>query len=554
MADTSEEINAQELKAAREVIQAFLRARKTLKLYPANNPIYVKTVEDAFVKLKDYFDHSDKLELKISRNDITVGSEPVFTSDSKEENIALMFFRDGLRGLTFEKDIEPKEYQDFLNILAVDFDSESIEEDMVTLLWEKDFQHIHHKVDENVLVEDEQYEEQAVEKVKEESGGEDNVKQAYADALGEDLAMPIAPITIEETDLKVLISEIEKDGADKKGKLIDILFDMVYTSDSLDEFKDVVRIINNAIEFCIRNADLKNPITIMKRVAEIVSKTQSADVKKALSGVMIAAGNSEVIKSIGDLLDAKTEVYEADFAEYVGFLGANSIPNLINVLGSLQGISGRKCVINALVSIGKKDINSLVKSLKDDRWYVVRNIIHILRQIGDPRVVDFLVKSVGHEDVRVRKEVIKALGELGGQKAVETVHGFIFDPDPSIRSIAIRALGASGADYGKWAVIERLSDRRIETVPFNEVKEAFEVLSRWKDKDVKEFLTGIIKKNPFFGRAKYSEYKACAVYCMGLVGSQSDIKLLEGLLSSKEKMLVEYSTWAIKRIRYAKQQ
>jgi len=68
----------------------------------------------------------------------------------------------------------------------------------------------------------------------------------------------------------------------------------------------------------------------------------------------------------------------------------------MKILGELKNIHPRKIVINALTYLGPKDIVLLSSGLYDTRWYVVRNIIHILRKIGDKRAVDFLLKTIKH--------------------------------------------------------------------------------------------------------------------------------------------------------------
>jgi HEAT repeat protein len=102
---------------------------------------------------------------------------------------------------------------------------------------------------------------------------------------------------------------------------------------------------------------------------------------------------------------------------------------MVKYLGELKTIRARRSVIDALIALGKKDIQALSKGLEDHRWYVVRNIIYILRKIGDKRATEYLLKTVRHADVRVRKEVIKALGELGGREVVQTLRECLNDPE-----------------------------------------------------------------------------------------------------------------------------
>jgi len=547
---TAGEISPQDVSGAREVIATLIKAKKNLRLYPESNPMYLKIVEDAYAKFRSFLEYNDSLPLKITRSDIMLGEESVFQGEGKDDNLALFFFRDGLRTLVFEKHLGMEELKEFLQVLSQDFDDEAMEDDVVTLLWERDFQNIKYTVDESVLVEDEEYEETATRQAQDGAMKEENVLKAYEAALGVSDMETVPQIPVTGDDLKSLAREIQKDSADKMSKLTDILFNILYISESVDEFKSVARTLNSSVDYSVRHADLKGAALILSRTSELVGRASSGEIKGVLASVLSHAGALSVVKLLGDLIDSREGVPEADFKEYVRFLGINAISSFMELLGELKTISGRKNAIIALSYLGKKDVARVAKGLQDDRWYVVRNVVHVLRNIGDKRVLDSLLAVAEHGEPRVRKEVMKSLGELGGDAAVPTLHLHLDDPDKSVRSGAVRALGAVGSESAKAVIMDALSDKKILNLDFQEMKEYFEVLSRWRQKDVFEFLMGILQKSPFFGRAKFNEYKACAVYCLGLLGSAKAIEEISKLADSKHKLLSEYATSAMKRLQH----
>ncbi|NIR14876.1 MAG: HEAT repeat domain-containing protein, partial [Desulfobacterales bacterium] len=440
----------------------------------------------------------------------------------------------------------------FLEIISVDFDSEDIEDDIITLLWEKDFQHIRYTVDETSLLEDEEYLEKATKEAKEGTMEEDNISSAYHEAIGEEDVEELPPVQIGEDDLKALASEIQNFSRDKIPKLTDILFDMLYLAETFEEFKDITRIISNSVEYSVRHGNVKGAYQILRRTQELLDKSGNPDLKKHLGMVFTQAGSPPLIKALGELLDSKEGIDENLFANYTSLLSVNAIPSFISLLGELESISGRKNTINSLSILGKKDLTTLLKGLRDSRWFVVRNIIHVLRRIGDRRALDPLIKAVEHPDKRVRKEVIKTLGEFGGENAVMTIQPFIDDPDKNIRITAARAMSVTGSEYAKVAIIEKLSERKTQNADFEEIKELFEILTRWNDEDVLNFILGIVSKNPFLGRSRYNTYKAGAAYALGLLGKPEVADVLDKLRSTKHQLLSEHSYAALKRIKYGR--
>ncbi len=548
----------EDIKVVKDLLQAIIKAKKNLKIYPVNNPIYAKTVTNTYLKLEAIFEYLDEIPLRMTRNEILYGGESVFKGVGKDDNLALLFSRDGLKDLIFKNGLTREEFQGFLEIVSYDFDSEDITDDVITLLWEKDFQHIKYTVDESILVEEdeEDYEEEAVKQVKERSADEDDLTKAYSDALkSEETAKEIQLVPITDKDVKALAVLREKVARDKKVKLIDILYEMLLMSEDFYEFHEITAIVANALEYSVRQGDLRTAIEILWRAKTFDDTAVTEfDSKEELNHIFRSAESPEIIKVIGDMMDEEPGIEDIVLQEYVSFLSRNSIPQFITILGELKTIKARKSVVNALVFLGGKDIAVLAKGLSDSRWYVVRNIIYVLRKIGDPKALDYLLRAAGHNDPRVRKELLKTLGESkGGPKAAAVVKDCLDDPEPFVRTTAARALGSIGSDFAKRVMLDRLSDGKFLSVDFNEKKEFFEVLSRWRDSAVFDFLMKTVKKRALFKRAKYNENKAVAVYALGLMGNKGALPVLEKLRRSSNRFLSEYAYAAIKRIEYGKQ-
>ena len=542
-----------DIKAAREVVQALLKAKKTFRMYPETNPMYAKTIEDTHAKFRNFFDYRDELTFKIKQNELFCDSEQIYYNPEKEDNIALFFFKDALREITFKKGFSVKELEDFLKILTVDYDREVLDDDVVMLLWERDFQNVKYVVDEAFLTEDEDYESEAVREVKDKASDGDELTKAYEDSFTEEGVKDISIVPLTDKDLHAVVKEIEKDAQDKTGKLVAIIFEMLYQAENKSEYEDAAHFLNSIIEFSIRHGDLDTALKILRKAREVSGIPLIADeAKKSLNMVFSFLGYDAAIKLIGELLDSGVEINEKVWDEYVAFLDKNAIEPFITILGELKSIPARKNVINALISLGRKDIQALAKGLYDSRWYVVRNIIYILGKVGDKAAADYLLKTVNHSDIRVRKEGIKALGELGVPGVFPALRECFNDPEVQIRTAAARALGNIRSTTAKSIILQRMTDAAFVKTEFSEKKEFYEVLSKWKDNDVVEFLMKTLRKKAFFKRALNDENRVCAAYCLGLMGNKDALPLLHKAKETKNKLLREYVYSAIKRIEYGR--
>ena len=544
-----------EIREAKDILQALIKAKKNIRMYPENNPIYVKTLDDVFIRFKNFLDYRDGFKLYIKQNSISYESEELYYSMEKEDNLALFFFKDGLRELTFKKGLTRNELEEFLKIIAREFDREEIDDDIVTLLWEKDFENIQYVVDEAFLVDidDEDYETKAEQQVKEQATDVSDLMRAYADGFKEDDTHQMAVIPLTERDLQILVRELEKDSSSKIEKLVTILFELVYQSEKQTDVDATFQFLRNAILFCMRHGDIALVNRIMKRTKDIMEEPSLKESGKNYFRMLSQyLGSDEIAGCLAETLDSSIEIDAHVYEEFVGFLDKNAIQPLIKYLAELKTIRARKSVIDALIILGRKDIQMVAKGLDDQRWYLVRNIIYILRKMADKRATEYLLKTVRHSDIRVRKEGIKALGELGGHDVIQTLRECLDDADAEVRVTAARAFGTIGSEVAKKIILDKISHKMFKEKAFDEKKEFYEVLLRWKDQAVFDFLTTAVRKKTLFGRAKNDENRACAAFCLGLLGRKEALPDLQSLRESGNKLLQDFVHAAIRKLEHDK--
>ncbi|HXX80079.1 MAG TPA: HEAT repeat domain-containing protein [Thermodesulfovibrionales bacterium] len=542
---------SEDIKAAKDVIQAFLKAKKTVRMYPENNPIYRKTLDDTFSRLSDLFSYRDEFNLKIKQNEIFFEAEQIYANTEKDDNLALFFFKDGLRELTFTRGLSLPEMEEFLKIISLDFDREAVDDDIVTLLWEKDFRNIKYVADDAFLVEDEDFERAEINQVKGKASGPDEILKAYAAAFESEDVKGISIVNLTDKDLQVLVKEMEKDTQDKTGKIYQILLEMLLQAESAPEYEDVLGLLRNVFSYSLKQRDLRTAVDIMQQTKTIAESLAFSDTVKRQMNLLLASVNSEEsVKSLGEIFDSDAALDEQVVSEYMGFLNRISIPSFISLLGELESIHGRKIVITILIHLGKHDIQAVAKGLQDNRWFVVRNIIYVLRHIGDKKAVEYLLATAKHADERVKKEAIKTLGDLKNPLALQTLRDCLDDAEPSIRKIAVKALGSIGSETAKRIILERLSEKEFRGKDFDEKRDFYEILARWNHADVVDFLIGTLKKRALFGKAKVDENRACAAYCLGLMGNKDSLPVLSRLRESKNKLLRESVNTAIRKIEH----
>ena len=544
----------EDIKVVKDILQNVIKAKKTLRMYPKNNPMYVKTLEDLYARFGDFLNDKGDLSFKIKQNSIFYNSEEIYHNPEKEDNLALFFFKDGLRELTFKQGLLQEELENFMKVIAMDFDREAADDDVVTLLWEEDFQNIQYIVDDTVLLdaEGDDYEIQAVNSAKQRVSDIEGLMKAYVEEFKEEDVKDVSVISFSDRDLQILMKELENDSSNKIDKLTAILFEMFYNSGEISGIlDDTLKFFKETIKFSLRQGDIHVVVQIIKRAKEVLEDPQSTDdMKKYIRMLLMYPGTDEVMSILNEVLDSNIEIGDEIFNEFIALLDKKAIPPFVKVLAEIKTPLGRKKVIEALVFLGRQDIGTLATALNDKRWDVVRNIIYILRKIKNKGAIEYLLKALKNEDPRVRKEVVKALAELGGQEILKPLKERLDDPDVGVRIESVRAIGNTGSIAPKRIILDKISDKMFKERDFEEKKIFYEILSKWNDAEVFGFLIRILRKGSFLWWDKNYDEKACAAFCLGLLGNKDAIPYLHKYSLSKNKLLREFTQSAIKKLEH----
>ena len=97
---------------------------------------------------------------------------------------------------------------------------------------------------------------------------------------------------------------------------------------------------------------------------------------------------------------------------------------------------------SALVAIGGRAFEPLVKTLRHPSWVARRNAAWALGALDDVRAVESLVPMMKDREAPVREQVAWALGALDDRAAVPALVLGLKDPDPRVRRQSAWAAGA----------------------------------------------------------------------------------------------------------------
>jgi hypothetical protein len=96
-------------------------------------------------------------------------------------------------------------------------------------------------------------------------------------------------------------------------------------------------------------------------------------------------------------------------ARLLRFAAPGGIEGVFKRLNEEQDAKNRLALVRLVGQMGSEGIAVAYKYLKDERWYVVRNICVALADLKDPDLADHIVPALEHPDERVQQAALKAL-------------------------------------------------------------------------------------------------------------------------------------------------
>ena len=128
----------------------------------------------------------------------------------------------------------------------------------------------------------------------------------------------------------------------------------------------------------------------------------------------------------------------------IRLLGPGAIRSLLQVLVEEKVRTRRRRVFDLLTAVGPDVVAEATPWLTDPNWYVVRNIVALLRGVGDRSSLPTVRRLTSHADLRVRLEALRTLLEFDPAVGHRHLLSAIADPDPRAATAAVELAAQQG--------------------------------------------------------------------------------------------------------------
>jgi hypothetical protein len=264
------------------------------------------------------------------------------------------------------------------------------------------------------------------------------------------------------------------------------------------------------------------PIALKKKIIQFLSGTNNPTVLPILFSFLWESG-----------------IYP-DVRTAIAKFGKDAVRESLSTLKVAEDHALMTRLVDILKNVGDEGVDILVDSLDAPEWTMRRNIVVILGDVGDRRVVPRLAEMLKDRDDRVRLELVKTFAKLDYSDGLMRA---LKDKAIEVRAEALKGLRT------------RIAPENIkELLPLFKEKgdavhvELLKVVGEHTVHEAADWMVDFLRSLELRNDAAAQDLKEMAVTTIGKLQGEKARKILEAFTSSKDKTLANLAVAALKRI------
>ena len=535
-----------DVKATAAWVNQLARTLKTCRLYDANNPTVIKFREDLASALAQVLADHGRVVLAFTSNDVLTREVSLYPARSREDNLALPFYRDGIRSIAFEPGITPKEVEALLDAVLHVTRHETSEDDLVTLLWDADLEHL--GVDAASTEGDVETgagaEEEAAGPVAPwPRGGAPPVAGSESGGGAE----PSGPerdrsddreTGVQAADLQAVFRELEGSAAGEAERLrsesereaeipvarasLDLLGACLHDLSDAEARAEVGAFLPRVLHETLAQGlwgDARDALALLRQCP-----IPGWSVEGFLEDLLQPA--SLTTRAIIERLDGQELLVVGAFVEFARELGPDSLEWLMRVLAESHEQRTRRPLLRLIGTMTRDNPERLASWLADERWYVVRNVVHILGWIGGNQIVGLLGTAAEHSEFRVRREVVAALAQVDPDVARPKLLALLDQADSRLIPPLLHQLSANRNPQVARRLLSEVQAQTFDARPDPERQAILSALAATAEDDVLPVLEAELHAGNWLSRGLDARRNALA-RCIARIGTPAAREVLE---------------------------
>ena len=558
-----------------ELLRNLSKAVRARQLYPGNNPTWLKAVEVVQASFTAIWAVDDDLTLTVRETELRYGPHVVMSEEGRSsDSLPWLFYKDGVRALTFVPGIEDEEIAKLIEILPRVRRATPDEDDLLTLLWEGGFKHLRYRYVDVGSDGPEVFEDQMGEPTRwsddpegrrarlagtggelEEgdgtgsggggSGGGGGGK-GDGDGAGEERKSAVINLAdfdstlyfLDEHELEYLRNEITKEyERDHRTNVLAMLLD-TFELQAAPELRDEVCEILEYFVLSLLSAGELRAVAVLLR--ECAAAAQRApDLQPAqrdrLTSLPDRLSDPDTLAQVLQGLDVSPQLpSQEELNELFDQLRVTALGTVLSWLGRLAQPQLRSLLEGAADRIARQNTIELVKLLSAPERAVQLEAIRRSGALKTAAAVAPIGKALADGDVEIRQTCVQALSEIGSPGALQLLERALADADRDVRVGAARAVMATRYRAALNRLEAIVKGKDIHDRDKTEMMAMFEAYGAVCGDAGIPVLDTLLNGKGFLGRREQPEMRACAAMALSRIGTPKALDALRKSVDEKD--------------------
>lgn len=526
-----------------DLLKAFVKAMRAHQLYMANNPMHARSLETVKHAFAAIWERATTIKLQVTETELKwEGRVVLHENDRTSDNLAWLFFKDGIRELTFLQGFENEDLAGLFDILQRVRKAGADDDDLLTLMWECEFSTLQYKYVDLLAENAPSIEamntggpkEKLLSPAQAESGGVETTTSSITQLSDFDSALYF----LDDREVEYLQGEIAREfSTDLRPAVIASLLDVFENQKDPTVREEICGLLDYFLLILLSTAQYRNAAYLLREAT--VTAHRAPDILEPQKQRLTQLGElMSDPKPLGQLLqaleDTQLRAPQMELDELFAILQPRALETLLGWIARSNNTELRMLLELAATRLASANSGELIRLIGSDDEAVAMEAIRRAASLKSPAAVPSLGKMLTVGEPEMRVAAVNALTEIGSPGAMQMLERAIIDEDREVRIVAVRALGPRSARSALPRIEVAIKGKDLRDSNLTEKMAFFEAYGLLSGEAGIPLLDGLLHAKGFMGKKDDSEIRACAAMALGKINSPKALDSLNRAAGEKD--------------------
>jgi HEAT repeat protein len=527
-----------------ELISHLTRAIRAHQLYLHNNPTYLRAIDNARSAFRAVWHHAEEIAFEVTETQLKWEGRAVLNEpDKAADNLPWLLYKDGVRELRLLRDVEQQELTDLIDVLCRVRRAQQDEDDLLTLLWEREFNCVRYRYVDLMLEAEpiERLDETQREKLRDSAQQEPLQEQILPPGVVSLDSFDTTLYFLDESEIEYLRGQIRQEyQSDLRKNVLSVLLDIYEVQAEPAVRSEALGILSGMLLTLLAGGHYAGAAYLLREVrvcSERAAGLTDAD-RESLSSISSKLSEREALSQLLIALDERPDLpNEEDLEALFGELRPPALGVALSWLSKLQSSRVRAILERAAARLASANTAELVRLIGSAEREVSLEAIRRAGAMRANAAVAALARLLTQSDSEQRLSAVVALGEIGSPGALQHLEKAIDDHERDVRVAAAKAFTARTHRPALSRFEAAIKSRRLEDADLTERMAFFEAYGSMCGDAGVALLDGFLNSRSLFGKKADPELRACAARALGKINTNNAFAALRKAADDKDVLV-----------------